>query len=64
MNRPKCPNHGCEMNKTDNKSIYICPISGARFEVSVEENESKKKVDINGREILEFKLTPLDGIGG
>lgn len=64
MNRPKCPNHGCEMTKTDEKRIYICPISGYRFQVDVEEDESKKRIDVYGREIIEFKLTPLDGIGG
>lgn len=29
---PKCPNHGCGMNPTDDLRIWICPISDARFE--------------------------------
>lgn len=64
MSRPKCPNHACEMQATDERRIFICPISGARFECDVEEQEKDIKFDKYGKPMVEWKLTPLDGDGG
>lgn len=64
MSRPKCPNHTVEMNKTDEPRIWICPISGARFEADADEQEHMVKYDKYGRPMIEYKLTPLDGAGG
>lgn len=62
--RPKCPNHHCEMDKTNERHIWICPISGARFEVETEDIGTEKKYDKFGNEMTSYKLIPLDGQGG
>jgi hypothetical protein len=59
--RPKCPNHTCEMDPTDEPRIYICPISSAEFEVDVDGSQKKKKIDKFGAPMTEFIVTPLDG---
>lgn len=62
--RPKCPNHTCEMIATNNKRIFICPISSARFECDVEDKGMEKLFDKFGKEMISFKVTALDGEGG
>ena len=64
MSRPKCPNHTVEMEKTDERRIWICPISGARFEADSDEYSADVKYDKFGNPITEWKLNPLDGLGG
>lgn len=64
MSRPKCPNHTCEMDKTNVAKIYICPISGYRFEVNVDDKDSKVKKDKFGRVMKSFDVKPLDGKDG
>lgn len=64
MARPKCPNHTVEMTPTDERRIFICPISDARFECDVEEAETETKIDKFGNQMFEWKITPLDGDGG
>lgn len=64
MSRPKCPNHTVEMDPTDEKRIWICPISGARFEVSIDDQQKEQKKDKYGRLMQEWKLVPLDGADG
>lgn len=64
MSLPKCPNHGVSMNKTDERRVWICPISGYRFEADSDENEATQKIDKYGRPIVEWKLKALDGNGG
>lgn len=61
---PKCPNHVVPMQRTNEKRIWICPISGARFEADSEDQENEKKIDKLGNPVTEIKLTPLDGVGG
>lgn len=64
MARPKCPNHTVEMTPTDERRIFICPVSDARFECDVEDQEAEVKRDKFGKEIIEWIITPLDGDGG
>lgn len=64
MSRPKCPNHTCEMSPTDNMRIWICPVSGARFECDVETQAKDIKLDKWGKPMAAFTVTPLDGSGG
>lgn len=64
MSRPKCPNHTVEMQATDNRRIYICPVSDARFECDVETQDKEQKLDKYGKPMLSYKVTPLDGDGG
>lgn len=64
MSRPPCPNHQVSMEKSDEPRIFICPISGARFEADSDENEAVRKIDKFGRPMIEWKLKPLDGQGG
>lgn len=56
MSRPKCPNHGCEMQGTDERRIYICPISGADFECDVEDQQAEKKFDKFGQPKVEWVI--------
>lgn len=58
--RPKCPNHHVEMDRTDNPKIWICPISDARFEVDVDQADTKKKFDKFGREIIDYTIKSID----
>ena len=60
MARPKCPNHTVEMDPTDNPRMWICPISGARFEADVDNKGGVKKKDKFGRPLVEFKVTAVD----
>lgn len=66
--RPRCPNHKCEMNKTDNMRIWICPQSGARFECDVNAGSGKKRqvITAGGQlvEVTDYEMKPLDGQGG
>lgn len=64
MSRPKCPNHTVEMDKTDEPRIWICPISGARFEAEADEQRGEVRYDKYGNPMIEWKLKPLDGQGG
>jgi hypothetical protein len=61
---PKCPNHVVPMQKSDQPRIYICPISGYRFQCDVEEQASEEKKDKFGNTLKEFKIKPLDGQDG
>lgn len=64
MSRPKCPNHAVEMTATDERRIFICPISDARFMCDVEEAEGEIKNDKFGQKLVGWKITSLDGEGG
>ncbi len=65
MSRPKCPNHTVEMDKTDNRKMWVCPISGAVFEADSDEQENILKRDKFGNLIHEIKVTQADGgVGG
>lgn len=64
MGRPKCPNHGCELDPTDNKRVGICPISGYHFQVDIDDKGGLVSKDKFGRIMQEFIVTPLDGEGG
>jgi transcription elongation factor Elf1 len=61
---PKCPNHTVPMDKTDQPRMWICPISGARFECDVDIQEGKKKIDKFGKPIHDWQIKALDGAGG
>ena len=64
MSRPKCPNHQCEMDRSGEPRIWICPVSSARFEADSEDQTREVRHDKFGRPITSYKLTPLDGVGG
>lgn len=64
MSRPKCPNHTCEMSPTDNRRIWICPISGADFECDVDTQDKNIKLDKYGKPMASYKVTQVDGNGG
>lgn len=64
MSRPKCPNHTVEMDRTDEPRVWICPISGARFEADSDDLSTEVRYDKYGRPLIDWKLTPLDGDGG
>ena len=64
MGRPKCPNHGCEMDKTNTPRTFICPVSGYRFDCDVDAQAKTVKRDKYGRPLTSFTVTPLDGSGG
>lgn len=49
---PPCPNHGCGMIRTNEPTIYICPISGCRFGVDVESPESDVSVVVEGGQMV------------
>lgn len=57
MSRPKCPNHLVEMSPTDERRIWICPISDARFECDVDTSEKERKVDKFGKVMDSWKVT-------
>lgn len=61
--RPKCPDAHptVEMIPTGDKRIWICQISSARFEVSIDDQEADAKVDKFGNKIIKYKITPIDG---
>jgi len=61
MARPKCPGHHCEMEPTNNPRIYICPISGWKFECDVDEQSTRTKLDKFGRIMKNFKVAPVGG---
>lgn len=54
------------MDKTDTPRIWICPISGARFEADSEENKkgTEVKYDKYGAPIIEWKLKAIDSVNG
>lgn len=60
MSRPKCPNHGCEMQATEERRIYICPVSGYDFECDVADKEGQIKFDKFGKEMVEWIITGDD----
>lgn len=69
MSRPRCPNHGVEMDPTDNRSMWICPISMARFEAHVDWQDKNQEYQKNkfGKLVPkdEWKITQADGgVGG
>ena len=64
MSKPKCPNHQCTMDPTDVNTIWICPVSDARFSVDVDVGTQAKKIDKFGRLLTSFTITALDGSGG
>jgi hypothetical protein len=64
MSRPKCPNHTVEMDPTDQRRMWICPISGAHFEADADFQDKVKKFDKFGRPMQEWKVTQTDGTGG
>lgn len=57
MSRPKCPNHGVEMERTEERRIYICPISDAQFECDTEDQEGQIKYDKFGNEIAVWTIS-------
>lgn len=57
MARPKCPNHGCEMQATDERRIFICPVSDYPFECDVADQEGKIKIDKFGNPMTEWVVT-------
>lgn len=61
MSRPKCPNHTCEMIKTDQKRMWICPISGARFEADSDDQTATKKYDKFGQPVVDWHIEQADG---
>lgn len=61
MSRPKCPNHSCEMQATDERRMFICPISGAFFECDVDTQDKETKIDKYGRPMVGYKVTQADG---
>lgn len=69
MARPKCPNHKVEMIPTDQRRIWICPISDARFTCNVDTQDAnrQRRVNLAGQieEVESWKITPADGtVGG
>lgn len=62
MARPKCPNHGVEMIGTDERRIFICPVSDARFECDVDENAKGGGLRLNTAGQLEhsWKIKNID----
>ncbi len=52
---PRCPNHGCVLQKTDTRGLGICPVSDARFcyvdneEEKEQPNEKKLVLDVSGK---------------
>lgn len=65
---PKCPNHCVPLTLTNTRGIGICPISNCRFEYKADEDTAHDKMRVTafGDMVKEtnYKLTPLDGIGG
>ncbi len=60
MSRPKCPNHAVQLEPTDQKRLWICPISDAEFECEVDSANSKKKVDLYGNIVTEWVVEGED----
>lgn len=60
MSSPKCPNHVVSMDKTDERRMWICPISGARFEADGDEAQQTTKIDKFGNPVTEWKITSID----
>lgn len=65
MSTPRCPNHKVPMSGTDNRRIWICPVSDARFECDVDTAERNKqhKVNLAGaiEEVAGWVIKPGDG---
>lgn len=64
MSRPKCPNHHVTMTPTNERTIWICPISGFRFEVDVDSGDVQRRIKSDGSVEEVHKIIPLDGEGG
>jgi len=47
------------MDKSDTPRIWICPVSGAHFQVEEDESDAEIKVDLWGRPMKSYKVTPL-----
>lgn len=60
----RCPNHDVPLQPSGEKQIGICPISGYRFQVAIDDMETETKVDKFGRIMKDVKVIPLDGEGG
>ena len=58
---PCCPNHGCELELTQDLGIGICPISRCRFEYSAEVLEQERSYDKFGNEQRTWKMVSIDG---
>lgn len=61
MSSPKCPNHTVSMDRTDNRRLWICPISGALFEADSDEQKTERKLDKFGNPITEWTIDQADG---
>lgn len=65
---PKCPNHLVALDRTNERGIGICPVSGYRFSYKAEEQEHDYKIihDKFGNAIKQqtYKIVSLDGNGG
>lgn len=65
MSRPRCPNHHCELTPTDEPRWWICPISDAQFECSVDTaaQNRQRKLNLAGQieEVESWKIKPGDG---
>lgn len=50
---PKCPNHLVQLVRTNDPGVGICPISGAHFRYTAEDDkgkgEEKLVVDLSGK---------------
>lgn len=60
----RCPNHQVRLQSSGTPGIGICPISGYRFAYEADDTSGTVKIDKFGRKIQDFKVTPLDGVGG
>ena len=62
MGNPKCPNHHVEMDSTNDITQWICPVSGARFEVEVEGKDFvKTKIKTVNGYMDVYKMKPVNG---
>lgn len=59
MSLPKCPNHGCQLNKTGEKRLWKCPVSSAIFEADADDQSKEVKYDKFGKPLQEWKVTSL-----
>jgi hypothetical protein len=60
----RCPNHGVPLQPSNEPDIGICPISGYRFRVAVDDQDKEVRKDKFGKVTTNLKITPLDGAGG
>jgi hypothetical protein len=60
----KCPNHDVPLQPSNEKQVGICPISGYRFKVAIDDMEGTTKIDKFGNIKKDVKVIPLDGEDG